>query len=339
MRTIKIMLAATLAAALLCSCCNCDQVKPLQVKGTQLYAGNQPVTFKGVSFGWHNIWPRFYNAEAVSYMSSEWNVPNFRAAIGIDSHAKLDNPDCLGGYIDEPEKALECLYNVVDAAIAANRYVIVDFHSHKLYPEVAEEFFTKVATRYKGVPNVIYELFNEPVSARFEEAFAYDDLGDPEAMMAYWLLLKVYAQKLIKVITDIDPSKPLILMGCPCWDQRIDLPVASPIEGYDNLMYTVHFYAATHKESLREATDAALKAGLPIFISECASCEATGDGPMDEESWKEWNDWADANGISRLAWSLSDKVETCSMLEPRICSTGPWFDIKPWGQTVIDWIE
>ncbi len=35
-------------------------------------------------------------------------------------------------------------------------------------------------------------------------------------------------------------------------------------------MYTLHFYAATHKAWLRERADYALKKGLPIFVSECA---------------------------------------------------------------------
>ena len=52
-------------------------------------------------------------------------------------------------------------------------------------------------------------------------------------------------------------------------------------------MYTMHFYAATHKH-LRDASDAALAAGIPIFVSECAACEASGDGPMDLEEWKKY---------------------------------------------------
>ena len=222
-------------------------------------------------------------------------------------------------------------------------YVIVDWHSHVTYKELAGEFFRTVATRYKGVPNLIYELYNEPVCFSFEDGSEnkYSDLGNPQRMEEYWDMLKDYAEYLIGIITSIDDRKPLILMGCPAWDQRIDLPAARPVEGYDNLMYTVHFYAATHKDELRNATQAAIDSGLPVFISECAACEATGDGEMDMESWNAWNKLAKDNGVSMIVWSLSDKDETCSMLTREASSEGPWPEehIKEWGRIAKGWIK
>ena len=314
----------------------------LQVQGTSLCQDSSdiPVTFKGISFGWHNIWPRFYNAGAVAELHSAWGANIFRASIGADSHAKADNPDCHGGYIDEPDFALECLYNVVDAAIANGCYVIVDWHSHVLHKEAAEDFFTKVATRYADTPNVIYELFNEPVSREFEEAGDYSQPSD-ESLDSYWCDLKAYAESLISIIDGISTCHPLILMGCPRWDQSIDVAARNPVTCYDNLMYTVHFYAATHGQWLRDRSDAALAQGLPIFISECASCEASGDGPMSPEEWQAWNGWAAERNISMMTWSISDKVETCSMLTKEASSEGPWAGdvIKPWGKIVKDWLK
>jgi len=319
-------------------------VPALRVEGTALVneAGDTTV-FRGISFGWHNIWPRFYNAEAVATLHNEWGCNIFRAAIGADDIAQLDNPGIPGGYMSEPEFALECLYNVVDAAIVNGCYVIVDWHSHWIHQDEAREFFTKVATRYKGVHNVIYELFNEPVCFSFEDGSEnpYEDLGNPESMNEYWAALKAYAEDMIATITAIDDSEPLILMGCPSWDQRIDLPASNPVEGYNNIMYTMHFYAATHEAWLREATDAALAAGLPVFISECAGCEASGDGYLDEEAWQTYSDWATERGISMMTWSVSDKVETCSMFTKEASSEGPWEEdvIKPWGRIVKDWLK
>jgi len=307
--------------------CSTDKTEPkaqlpaLQVEGTSLTAGGEPVVMRGISYGWHNIWPRFYNKESAGRLINEWGAPVLRAAIGSDSHAKSDNPGIHDGYMGEPDFALECLWNVIDGAVENGAYVIVDWHSHVLHMAEAEEFFTKVATKYADCPNVIYELFNEPVND------SWDDL-------------KVYAESLISVIDSISNVHPLILMGCPHWDQDINLPAENPITCYDNLMYTVHFYAATHKEWLRDRCDSALAAGIPIFISECAACEATGNGPMDMESWDAWTEWATRRGISMLTWSISDKDETCSMFTPDALSEGPWPDevIKPWGKIVKEWL-
>ena len=316
-------------------------VAALKVEGTSLTADGTPVTFHGISFGWHNIWPRFYNADAVRTLHNEWKVPILRAAIGADGHAKADNPGIHSGYTDEPGFALEKLYAVVDAAIECGAYIIVDWHSHVLHTAEAAEFFSTVAERYKGIPNVIYELFNEPVCTSFETEHSYEDLGDEEKMQAYWQELKAYARVVIDAIAAVDPSEPLILMGCPAWDQRIDLAAADPIKGYDNLMYTVHFYAGTHGAWLREKSEAALEAGIPIFISECAGCNADGDGPIDHEAWKTWSDWADSKGISMLSWSISDKHETCSMFTPEATDGGPWNEdvIKEWGRMAKAWVK
>ena len=332
------------AALLLVMAAGCKQeeaaVAPLQVKGTVLYAGEKPFCAKGVSFGWHNLWPRFYNPGCIGRLASDWGVDIFRAAIGADSHANADNPGCHDGYTGEKEFALEKLYALVDGAVEAGVYIIVDWHSHVTRPEEAREFFDEVSRRYADCPNVIYELFNEPVCESFEAPErSYADLGSSEAMEAFWLKLKAYSEDLIGVITANSHVHPLILVGCPSWDQRIDLPAAAPVQGYDNVMYTVHFYAGTHKADLRERCSEALRAGTPIFISECACCDASGDGEMDLESWREWDSWATENGVTMLTWSISDKNETCSMFTPEASSEGPWSDdvIKPWGKIVKEW--
>lgn len=318
-------------------------VQRLHVEGTRLLdEDGTEVVFRGISFGWHNIWPRFYNGEAVRHLHEDWGCNLFRAAIGADDHALLDNPGIPGGYMSEPEFALDCAFKLIDAAIACDSYVIVDWHSHALHLEEAREFFTTIATRYKGVPNVIYELFNEPVCFSFENHSAnpYEDLGNAEAMQNYWTALREYAESLIETITAIDGGEPLILMGCPSWDQRIDLPATDPVRGYDNIMYTMHFYAATHGEWLREATDATLEAGIPVFISECAGCEADGNGFLDIDAWELYSDWAMSKGMSMVAWSVADKDETCSMFTKEAADEGPWGDevTKPWGKVVKSWV-
>lgn len=285
-----------------------NSVPALVVKGTQLMnEQGDTVVLHGVSYGWHQFWPRFYNASSVSWLVKDWGAKILRASMGIELE---------GAYLDDPQKGLECVQTVVDAAIEQGVYVIIDWHSHGIRTEEAKAFFAQMATRYKGVPNVIYEVFNEPVEDSWEQ-------------------VKAYSEEVIKTIRSIE-SDALILVGCPHWDQDIHLAADSPIEGYKNLMYTLHFYANTHGQWLRERADYALGKGLPIFVSECAGMEASGDGPINPEEWRLWVDWMCKRSISWVAWSVSDKDETCSMLYSKASSEGNWKDddIKEWGHMV-----
>lgn len=289
-------------------------VQPLHVEGTQLLdpQGN-PVVLRGISYGWHNIWPRFWNKESCRYFVKEWNAQVIRASMGV---SRPFNAEMHNSYLQNPALGLRCLFEVVDAAIENDAYVIIDWHSHDIFEDDAVKFFTEMATKYKGVPNVMYELFNEPDYESWEE-------------------VKMYSEKVIKAIRAIEPEA-IILVGCPHWDQDVHIPAADPIRGQKNLMYTMHFYAATHGAWLRERTDEALKAGLPIFVSECAGMEASGDGPLDLAAWKAYVDWMRERGLSWCAWSVSDKVETCSMLVPGAKPTGYWTEeeLKPWAKLV-----
>ena len=280
----------------------------LQVRGSQLCDQNgQPVILRGVSLGWHNLWPRFYNKGAVDELTDKWHASVIRAAMGV----KIED-----NYLENPSFALQCMTPVIEEAIKDGVYVIIDWHAHDMYTDKAAEFFGKMSAKYGKYPNVIYELFNEPVEDSWES-------------------LKQYATTVIKAIRANDPDN-IILMGCPHWDQDIDKVAASPIEGVSNVMYTVHFYAATHKQYLRDRMQKAVEGGLPVFVSECAGMEASGDGPLNDEEYDKWIDLMERLKISWVNWSLSDKNETCSMLLPRAKADGNWTDdvIKPWGKLV-----
>ena len=268
----------------------------LKVVGTQLCDQNgNAVTLRGASLGWHNLWPRFYNAKAVKWLAKDWNAKVIRAAMGIMIE---DN------YLENPSFALDCIEPVVKAAIKEGVYVIIDWHSHELKTKEAVKFFGKMAKKYGANANVIYEIYNEPVEDSWES-------------------LKEYSKAVIDEIRKYDPDN-IILVGCPHWDQDIHIVAESPLEGYNNIMYTVHFYAGTHKQYLRDRVDAAMQKGIPVFISECASMDASGDGKLDKSSWNEWVEFMEAKKISWVCWSVSDKNETCSMLLPRAKATCNW---------------
>ena len=286
----------------------------LQVQGTQLcdQQGN-PVVLRGVSLGWHNIWPRFYNKKVVRTLKNDWNATVVRAAMGVTTVE--DN------YLDNPSFALECVEKVVKAAIKEDIYVIIDWHAHEMHTQEAKAFFAQMAQKYGKYPHVIYELYNEPVEDSWES-------------------LKQYASEIITEIRKYDPDN-IILMGCPHWDQDVHVVAESPLRGFSNIMYTLHYYASTHKEYLRDRMEDAVKRGIPIFVSESGVTEASGNGVIDPESQQLWLDRMEKLKISWLCWSLSDKDESCSMLLPRATATGPWPEdvIKRSGKMVREYLK
>lgn len=294
LKWIGLILTATLALSV-----SSQPVKKhgaLSVKGIQLVDKNQnPYTLRGMSFGWSCNHPQYYTQGAVKELHTRWNSSVVRAALGVE----LEN-----GYKDNPKGQRALIETVVKAAIAEGIYVIVDWHSHSINLPEAKGFFEYMAAKYGKYPNLIWEVFNEP---------------DYES----WPEVKAYSEEIIKVIRKHDPDN-IILVGSPHWDQDLHLAAADPIKGQVNLMYTMHFYAGTHRKWLRDRTDSAMQAGLPIFVSECAGMEATGDGPIDEAEWKAFRDWMDERKISYVTWSVSDKNETCSVLESGAPNNGNW---------------
>lgn len=272
----------------------------LRVQGAQLVGANgEPAALHGQGFGWDNWWPQYYNAEVVRWLRDDWNVDIVRPAMGIE-------PD--GAYLGSPLVSKMRIETVVEAAIDAGLYVIIDWHAHNLHTKEAVAFFGEMAKKYGDKPNVLYEIFNEPEQ---------DET---------WPQVKEYATAVIGEIRKYDPDN-LVIVGCPEWDQRIDLVAASPLKGFSNVLYSVHFYAATHGDWLRERTQAAINAGIPVMVTESSGSQASGQGKNNYTEWNAWIEFMDRNRISWLNYSVSDKAgETISVLRPQANATGKWTD-------------
>jgi endoglucanase len=257
----------------------------------------QPIMLRGHGFGWDNWWPQYYNANVVSWLTEDWCVDVLRPAMGIEPE---------GAYLENPSASRARIQAVVDAAIAEEIYVIIDWHAHDMHQNEAIEFFSDMAETYGAEPNVIYEIFNEP--------------EDDET----WGQVKAYAEAVIAAIREHDPDN-LIIVGNPEWDQRIDLVAEDPITSDANVLYSVHFYAAAHGEWLRERTAAALADGIPVIVSESSGSEASGLGGNDYQEWEAWFDFMEENQVSWIHYSISDKEdETISVLEPGASESGGW---------------
>jgi endoglucanase len=258
------------------------------------------VTLRGMSLFWSQAAPQYYSAETVNWLASDWKVSAVRAAIAAEgTNSALNHMD------REIAKAAV----VIEAAAANGIYVVVDWHAHRNHPEEAERFLSAIARRYGHLPNVIYEPFNEPLRDGVD--WSRD--------------VKPYHERMVAAIRAHDPDN-VIILGTPSWSQDVDIAAADPVAG-SNLGYTLHYYAATHKEGLRVKADVALAGGLALMITEFGIVEATGNGPIDMPSANAWWDWAEANDISWLSWSITDKNESSAALVPGAPTWG-WGDAQ-----------
>jgi len=271
---------------------------PLSVQGAHVVdSTGTPVQLRGMSLFWSMWVGKYWNAKAVKWLADDWKISVVRAAVGAEG---------AGGWIEDSTGNFVRLDAVVDAAIANGTYVIVDWHDHNAshHPDSAQAFFERVARKYGDRPNVIYEVWNEPLDVSW---------GDT---------VKPYAERIIAAIRAIDPDN-LIVVGTPNWCQDVDSAAADPIEG-SNIAYSLHFYAGTHRTNYRNRARKAVQAGLPLFVTEWGTSKASGTGLLDLEESKKWLAFLDSNAISWANWSIADKDETSAALKPRASFTGGW---------------
>ena len=262
---------------------------------------------KGVSTHGITWFPDYVNKEAFETLRDDWGANLIRLAMYTDTGDSYGY--CSGGDKDE---ILALVDKGVSAATELGMYVIVDWHilsdsDPNNHIDDAKEFFDKVSKEYAAQENVIYEICNEPNGG------------------TQWSSVKSYAETIIPVIRANDKDA-LIIVGTPNWSQDVDIASQDPITGYDNIMYAVHFYAATHKDDLRNKVKTALDNGLPVFVSEFSLCDATGNGGIDYDSSDEWFKLINENNLSYSSWSLCNKNETSALIKSDSTATGSLSD-------------
>jgi endoglucanase len=231
-------------------------------------------------------------------MRDNWNISLIRAAMGVEPP---------GAYLNASDEAKAQVDRIVQNAIAAGIYVLIDWHDHNahLHTDQAVAFFREVSAKYKDVPNVIYETFNEPE-------------------MIDWPTVKAYHEQVTAAIRENDPDN-VIVLGTPNWSQYVDQAAASPVAG-SNLMYTLHFYSCTHLGSLRGRADNAMSKGIALFVTEWGATHADGglDGKLCLTEASNWLNWLEAKKISWSAWKLDGCPDSSCLLQPGAPVSGGW---------------
>jgi endoglucanase len=86
----------------------------------------------------------------------------------------------------------------------------------------------------------------------------------------------------------------------------------------------LHYYAATHKQALRDIAKKALDNDVPLFVTEYGTSEASGDGSLNADEAEKWWVLLDQYKISHCNWSIADKVELSAALKPNASIQGGW---------------
>ena len=289
---------------------NITSIVPITTDGNQVLFGGKRGSLAGNSLFWSNDgWggEKYYNANIVRELKTQWNSKLIRAALGVEAP---------GGYIESPASNQAKVEAVIDAAIANDMYVIIDWHSHEAenYTQQSIQFFKEMATKYGSYDNVIYEIYNEPIESTWSGH------------------IKPYALEVIEEIRAIDPDN-LIIVGTRFYSQFVNEAADDPITEYDNIAYTLHFYAATHKGDIQSKAIYAINKGIPLFVTEWGTSEASGAGAIDIESTNTWMKLLYDNNISHANWALNDKAvtaqgqpESSSALKAGASANGNWSD-------------
>ena len=218
----------------------------------------------------------------------------------------------LALYSDPGAGYSKSLYQKVDEGIRyateLGMYVILDWHilndgNPKTHQKEALKFFTRYAQKYGKQKNILYEICNEPN-------------GD----VTWKRDIKPYANKVIKRIRKYD-KKNIVVVGTPTWSQDVDLVAESPLK-QKNVVYALHFYAATHTDFLRDKVRKAYEAGLPMLVSEFSICDASGNGGIDKKSATKWMNLLKKYKIGYVAWNISNKDETSALIQSSCQKTG-----------------
>lgn len=275
----------------------------LQVVDGQLCGDDgQPVMLRGISNYSISVFMMYNNRDTFHDISDLMGCNVIRLALytyGVGSFGY-----CTGGDKDSLKSEV---IKAVDNARDEDMYAIIDWHiledgdPHK-YMEDAINFFEEMSSRFRDYNNVIYEICNEPNKTD-------------------WATIRDYADTIIPIIRNNDPDS-VIIVGTPDWSSRVDIAAGDPLK-YDNLLYTLHFYSASHKQESRDNVKRALEKKCPIFVSEFGVCHSSGGFPLDIEEADVWIDFLEENKISYVMWNFSATAEPCAVLSRnRIITSG-----------------
>ena len=187
----------------------------------------------------------------------------------------------------------EHLDPAVQYCISKQIYCIIDWHYIKDYTSsdvdtATRAFWNYVAPKYAGSPNVIFELYNEPIYP--------DD----------WSTWKKTAQPWVDIIRAVAPKNP-ILIGGPRWSQNVAEAATDPFTG-SNLVYVAHIYPQQGGRDVWDSWFGDSSSTVPYFITEWG-WQQGGSLPTSGTTSAygiPFSAYLDSKGVSWTAWVFDD---------------------------------
>ncbi|RMI46039.1 glycoside hydrolase family 5 protein [Streptomyces triticirhizae] len=279
----------------------------LEVCGTTLCGENgEPVQLRGMSTHGTQWFEHCVTEESLDVLANDWGADVIR----VSTYVQED------GYETDPAYFTDVASRIIDQATERGMYVVVDWHmltpgDPNVNTELAKRFFTEITARHGDQDNLIYEIANEPNGVS-------------------WSAIRSYAEEVIPVVRAGDPDS-VVIVGTRGWsslgvsDGSDESEIVADPVNAENVMYTFHFYAASHQEGYIDTLERAADQ-LPIFVTEFGAEEYTGDGGHDFEFADRYLDLLAEKNISWTNWNYSDDFRSGAVFEPGTCDAGSWAD-------------
>ncbi|HET9912928.1 MAG TPA: glycoside hydrolase family 6 protein [Anaerolineales bacterium] len=158
------------------------------------------------------------------------------------------------GWLANPDDYFNNHLNpAIQNCVARQIYCIIDWHyiadyNNSTVDTATRAFWNYVAPKYANVPNVIFELYNEPMN--------------PDN----WATWKQWAQPWVNIIRSHAPNN-LILIGGPRWSQNMSGAASSPFTG-SNLVYVAHIYPEHGGQGTWDSWFGNAANTVPFFVTE-----------------------------------------------------------------------
>lgn len=288
----------------------------LSVNGRDLVdASNNKFQLYGLSYHGLQWFGKYVNHDTIFALQQNFGINVIRLACYSSEGGYAEGGDAMKA------KYKKYIDTAIKTAYEIGLYVVVDWHmlgadnendkNPLYYMDDAIEFFSYVSKTYKDYDNVLYEIMNEPCGS------------------TTWQDCKDYANTIIPIIRD--NTDAVILVGNPRWTSDLTSVINDPLTGYDNIMYTYHFYAGD-TSSTNQVVNAYNK-GIPVFISEFGFMDADGNGSMNYKSGENWLKVLNDRNISYIAWNISNSKGSSSIIKQGNTTMTEFVDanLKEWG--------